>query len=101
MGLSQWPDKFREHDSDDFEDTKRLVWAKIDLQIYHITEKAWGLGEQGHLLWIPISQIKQATIKEGDSTGDFDADDVEVDDHLTHVQIPLWLAEAEDLDWED
>lgn len=77
------------------------MWAEVRRPVSHITEKAIGLDLKDDPLWLPLSQIKQATIQEGDSTGDFDIDDVEVEDYLTYIQIPLWLAEAKDLEWEE
>ena len=92
MALSQWPDKFRDDwkKNSDHDKGGQLVWAEINGHVTALTE----LGVCFDKKWIPKSQVSGATLK---TDGDIAVDDLKIDDFVTHIEIPVWLAEDKNL----
>lgn len=77
------------------------VWALVDMCVGAITDRAIGFSEDvdGDIdIWLPFSEIDCLT---DEKRGDVDPGDVQVDDFITHAKIPMWLAEAKGLDWDE
>lgn len=85
MGLSEWPEHFR----DDPEPTGEIVEVVFDedMLVKAKTDKAIGLSDDGDevAIWIPISQI--------------DSDIPERGEWIEGIRIPEWLAEEKGLEW--
>lgn len=73
-----------------------MVWAEVQGTIVHETAAAVRVEGSSTQVWLPKKEITKYTYREGgDSTA------IKVDQYVTHVRIPRWLAEKKDLDYEE
>lgn len=82
-------------------DRKRRVWAKVDLFVIAESEKgiAFGPDKGGEIaFWLPKSLIDLMQFEDGGDTDDFENRKGE---RIGGLKLPMWLAESNDLDWEE
>lgn len=73
------------------------VYALVDGYVIRITKQIVVFQTRGGALPIPLSQIKEFTMKFG---GDR-KDQPSLGESVTHIKIPRWLAEDRDLEYDE
>lgn len=88
MALSEWP----KHLQDDDDDPREVVRVTFETEMFVavVTEKAVGLKEDETQhevdLWLPVSQVRGK---------------LEKGDWIDGIEIPKWLAEEKNLEYEE
>jgi hypothetical protein len=81
----------------------QLVWAEIESVAIGLTETSVSFWRSRKrtlregLVTIPRSEIRQVTTKKGDIS----VSELQAYQHVTHIQIPFWLAVEHGLKYED
>lgn len=80
-----------------------LVWAEIEGVAMGLTESTISFWRRRKktasqsMITIPRAQIHQVTVKKGD----IPVSELQAYQHVTHIQIPFWLAIEHGLKYED